>query len=180
MHSRINKEKRKTDFRLPKLEVASATAGLVVVAGIWMESRSEIIISIKHWWRRPSDEAFGAVLVGLGVFVEVVTAIFIARQARRVESESNERVARAEQATAEANLERARLEQQLTRREIPREQFHTIADRLSMFRGQRIILTFFPSSMRRQHSLVKSAFSYGWRGGTSLFRTTQMLFLQMA
>src|SRR5689334_2891700 len=132
------KARRRIGFGLGKFEVVSAFAGLIVVLGIWLESRTEIRWAFRHHVWIPA--AVGATLVGIGVFVEVTIAALAAREARRADLDAKERVAKAEQAAAEANLERVRLEQQLQDqlgwRTITGEQHKALVDKLSRFAEQ--------------------------------------------
>jgi len=62
-------------------------------------------------------------------------------------SAATERAAKAEQAAAEANLERIQLEERISRREISEEQIGDIAQKLSVFSGQHAIVCCFPFNL---------------------------------
>jgi hypothetical protein len=142
--------KKPNRIRLGWLERFITLAGLLVVLGVWMESGRELSQAImSRTW--PRQEAVGGALVVIGVFAEVAIGLFIARSAKQAElraneeiAESRDRVAKAEQATAEANLARVRLERWVARRDISDEERNAIAAKLSRFAGQRIIIGAFP------------------------------------
>lgn len=150
----------KVGFGLEGLEVATFFAGLLVVIGLLMESGPEAWTAIiKRLW--PHREVTGNVLVTIGVFAEVAIGLFIARSAKRAQlqaeaqiaevteraSRAEERAALAEQAAAEANLARIRLAQRIVRRNIPSGQIDAIAERLTQFAGQRIVICCFPFNL---------------------------------
>lgn len=146
MKGQANNESDKFGKRSEWLERGIWFAGGLVVAGLLMESAPEVGAAFaKH--ELPKAGTVGGSLVTIGVAAEVILGIFLAMAARRVQAiaeatvaEAHERAARAEQVAAEANLARVQLEQRMARRDIPRQQFDAIAERLSAFAGQRIII----------------------------------------
>lgn len=127
------------------LEAGIALAGLLVVLGLVVESGPELWqATINRTW--PARSILGSTLVVVGVFVEVALGVFAAREAKRLEREGNERMAVAEQATAEANeraaganqkAEEARLalEEFKAPRALNSEQCALVATRLRAFAG---------------------------------------------
>ena len=111
--------KAKLGLRIGALEIASTMAGLIVVVGLLIESGREVH---RAWtagaW--PSRELWGGILVALGVFAEVTIGIFQERASKRERIASEERIAEAEMATAEANLARAKIEERLAELSSPR------------------------------------------------------------
>jgi hypothetical protein len=101
------KARRRIGFGLGKLEVLAGFAGLVVVLGIWIESRTEIRWAFKHHVWIP--QAVGATLVGLGVFAEVLITALAARQARRADLHAEERITAAKTRISELDAETERL-----------------------------------------------------------------------
>ncbi|MBV9482768.1 MAG: hypothetical protein JO249_18795, partial [Acidobacteria bacterium] len=63
-------------------------------------------------------------------------------------TEARERAAKAEEAAAKAYLARVQLERQMAAPDIPGDKFHAMADRLSRFAGQRILISLFPVAYR--------------------------------
>ena len=111
--------KQSIGLGLTPLQVIVALSGFVVVVGLMIESGPELLHSLEcHVW--PRRDVTGSALVTVGVFLEVALAIFIERSATRAALESEvtiaearERAAHAEQAAAEANLARMKIEEQL-------------------------------------------------------------------
>src|SRR5689334_4870763 len=94
--------KPKIGLGLGALELWSIGFGLIVVAGVLLESGPEFWQSVRHW-KIPSRVAIGGAMVALGVFGEVAIGVFIARSAKREQVESSERISEAVKATADAN-----------------------------------------------------------------------------
>src|SRR5579864_2180371 len=112
-------ERERIDSRLVWLERGIVVAGGVVVVGLLLEYSPEISNAVKARRIFP-EEVIGGILVTVGVFFEVLLGIFVTKYARRSQeladsliSETNERAARAEQAAAEANLARVKMEQRM-------------------------------------------------------------------
>ena len=120
-------------------------AGVLVVGGLLMESWPELRNAIREW-RLPNLIVTGGVIVVLGVLLEVVLGIFITQRANRAQSEANERVARAEQTTAEANLARVRIEEKLNNtlagRTLPKSAHDELAAILSAYLGHKRVDVF--------------------------------------
>ncbi|MGH9593476.1 MAG: hypothetical protein ACRD5L_10325 [Bryobacteraceae bacterium] len=115
MESEATLKKDNIGFDLESLDVLLAGAGLIVVLGLLLEYGQEIK---QDWITRtlPSPGLTGGLLVTIGVFLEVLFGILIARSSKRDKlradsliAATNERTAKAEQAAAEANLEIAKL-----------------------------------------------------------------------
>jgi hypothetical protein len=121
------------------MECGIIFAGVLVVVGLLLESWPELKLAVCER-RFPNVTVTGGIIVTVGVLLEVVLGIFITQRANRAQSEANERVARAEQATAEANLARVKLETTLLRRTLHRyldtEEEKELAKALSEFAGQ--------------------------------------------
>lgn len=94
------------------MEYGIIVAGFLVFGGLLMESWPELKLA---WAERrfPNLTVTGGIIVAVGVLAEVILGIFITQRANRTQSAAKERVARAEQATAEANLARLKIEEQL-------------------------------------------------------------------
>jgi len=121
------------------LECGIVFAGALVVIGLFMESWPELKSAIiEH--RFPKLTVTGGVIVTIGVLIEVILGIFITQRASRAQSEAIERVAKAEQAMAEANLARAKLEtafvRRTTRRQFNQEEEAELVRALSEYAGQ--------------------------------------------
>jgi len=94
------------------MEYGIIFAGLLVVAGLVMESGPELRMAWIEW-RLPKLSVTGGVIVTVGVFVEVVLGIFITQRANRAQSDANERI-------AQVNLERTKLDKEFRRRSVSR------------------------------------------------------------
>jgi hypothetical protein len=118
------------------MECGIIFAGVLVVVGLLMESWPELKLAVSER-RFPNVTVTGGIIVAVGVLLEVVLGIFITQRANRVQAEANERVAKAEQATAEANLARVKLQTTLHRRTLRRyldtEEEKELAEALSGF-----------------------------------------------
>lgn len=149
MNGPIKKPKRKIGLGLGKLELTSAFFGAIVVIGLVMELGTDI----SRAWRAhvlPSREVTGGILVAVGVFGEVAIGLVIARDARRSQLDSDERIALAEKQTAEANLAteqekaaRLRIEARFSLRTLNEIQREELSKRLSLYPGTRVdVITF--------------------------------------
>ena len=134
------------------LEVITTLAGLIVVLGLLIESGPELrqAVETQIW---PAREVLGGAVITVGVFAEVALGIFIARSAKRAElkasiaiAEADERAAKAEQAAAEANLARVKIEEHLAWRTITDEQRASLVQQLSGFAGQQISISIWPET----------------------------------
>jgi hypothetical protein len=143
-------KKQSIGLGLGVLEVVTTFAGLLVVIGLIVESGPELwqAVITRVW---PARTVVGGTVITVGVFAEVAVGIFIARRAKAAELEASvaiadaaERAANAEQAAAEANLARVRLERWISRRDISDDERNAIAAKLSNFAGQRIVIAAFP------------------------------------
>jgi hypothetical protein len=101
MNGPINKARHGASFWPGWLERTSILFGLIVVAGLALESGPDIVAFIEHHIPLPRSLK-GEALVTIGVFGEVAISLFIARSARKQEIES-------ELSIAELNNETARL-----------------------------------------------------------------------
>jgi hypothetical protein len=150
MNGQADYESEKLGTRSEWLERGIWFAGGLVVAGLLMEYGPELGVAFaKH--ELPKRGTAGGFLVTIGVAAEVMLGIFVAKTAKRLQviagtiiAQTGERAAKAEQAAAEANVERIRLERQMAGRDIPEERLDEIANRLRRFVGQRIIICSFP------------------------------------
>jgi len=102
----------KEKLGIDPLEFWSAFAGFVVFVGLGLESGPEIWKAIVTR-TLPSRADIGSVLVAFGVFAEVVIGIAIARKSKMAEIEANDRIAELKKRAAEAELARARIEEEL-------------------------------------------------------------------
>jgi hypothetical protein len=125
--------------------------GWLVGVGLLIEYWDELLDCIiqRHW---PSRPLWGGMLVTGGVFLEVLlsrlalnTSDQLQKRADSDVAQANERAAlaidraaKAEQATAEANLARAKLEQKFKPRKLSRETLERITEFLRPYAGLRI------------------------------------------
>jgi hypothetical protein len=136
--------------RLESHERWAEVFGWAVGGGLVIEYGKEIVDCFVNW-HRPSLALVGAVLVTAGVFGEVFFSRLTVHTSRKLQeradsdiAQANERAARAEQASAEANLARVRLERQIAGRDIASDERNEIAEKLRTFAGQRIEITCSP------------------------------------
>src|SRR5580704_409283 len=115
--------------REKRRELIATICGFIVVAGLIIEYGDEIIDCVvnKH---RPSRQLFGGFLVTVGVLGEVLfarLALTISRTLQeRADSDvalANQRASDALKEAAEANLARAKIEQQMSARAISGEEW---------------------------------------------------------
>lgn len=141
---------KEVKIRIGGLEITTTIAGLAVVIGLVMESSSDIY---RSWaiHTLPSKELWGGLLVALGVFVEVMIGIFIARSSKREQIESNERMAQAEKATAEANLARAKIEQRMKMRVIEQGVREDLIKLLTQWGSGRVDIVIFDHHIRKRN-----------------------------
>lgn len=102
-----------------RMEIASTIAGAAVVVGVLVEVAPDLVKSIAtpRW---PTLETLGAIVVAVGVSLEVVMASRIARKSELIQEAANKEIAlineRAENAgrqAADANLARVKIEERL-------------------------------------------------------------------
>ena len=143
--------------RFDGMECGMVFAGALVVIGLLMESWPEITLAISEH-RFPNLTVTGGVIVTVGVLIEVVLGIFITQRANRAQSEANERVARAEQATSEANLARAKLEAKIIRVSVSRnlndEEEKALVEALRTHSGQKFTIRAFRARLELNEATV--------------------------
>jgi hypothetical protein len=167
MNGPINRDKKGRSFDW--MEIGMVFAGMLVVVGLFLESWPEIKLAINER-RFPNLTVTGGFIVTVGVLAEVVLGIFITQRANRAQSEANERVAKAEQAAAEANqlagqerLERIKLERELSPRWF--ENQHEAIERLRPFSGTEVVLMY-PPDLECARTAEQIAFVFdgaGWK-----------------
>jgi len=178
--------KPKIGLGLGALELWSIGFGLIVVAGVLLESGPEFWQSVRHW-KIPSRVAIGGAMVALGVFGEVAIGVFIARSAKREQVESSERISeavkatadandraaqaldratKAEQATAEANLARVKIEQRMQPRHLDAEGRKALLGLLGKYPKMGIDVVVFEQHIPETHfisnQLLDCFISVGW------------------
>lgn len=84
MEGTTNNARTKIGTLIKRLEVALIFAGAVVVAGLFVESWSELSAAVREH-RFPNRETVGNIIVALGVAAEVALANVIAQQSRKSE-----------------------------------------------------------------------------------------------
>ena len=139
--------------RLKSRQLRAEILGWIVGLGLLVEYWDELVDCIVNWhW--PSRPLAGGLLVTAGVFGEVlfsrlalITSDELQQRADSDVALANERAAqaldrasRAEQATAEANLARIKLEARLADRHVNSKQISLIAWRLREFTGRLITI----------------------------------------
>jgi hypothetical protein len=149
MNGPIKSDSNEQGSRFDWMESGIVFAGVLVVVGLLMESWPEIR-SAAIEGRFPRLSVTGGIIVTVGVLIEVVLGIFITQRANRIQSESNERAAnalaragKAEQAAAEANLARVRIEEQLFKPHVLTDAArHEIVEILKQFEGHKRVDVF--------------------------------------
>jgi hypothetical protein len=173
--------KEKLGSYIDRLEIALTLAGVIVVSGLLVEDGPDLWAAITER-RFPPWGVIGGLLVSIGVLFEVVIAFVIARIAKRIDALSSaeventrrdasaaiERAAKAEQAAAEADLARARIEEQLYKpHALNEQQIAELSDLLKPYAGRSVDVFIFDGHINDVLDLalaVATAFeSGGWK-----------------
>lgn len=149
MSGPTKKNKPTLGDRAERREQLALLAGIIVVVGLLIESGPELAHSII-FWELPSRAILGSLVVTLGVAGEVLFSWRALQAARQAELDAEERIAasierskKAEQAAAEANLARVKIEDKFKWRILPREAIDALIEALLSYEGFRIdIFTF--------------------------------------
>ena len=156
------------------LESGSLFCGALVVLGLALESGPEIVNLLRHHIPLPRP-LWGDALVTVGVFGEVAIGLFIARSAKRQEIESatqiaelNAETARLRNETAEANLARAKIEQQMSARAIAGSDHVELKKLLAPHAGKLVDIVVFDHHIFETLIFANQIFSLfvssGWKG----------------